>query len=136
MVRHINNKVISISDQEGRAVNLPLRGPVPFPLQDSEGSQIRAEDLVPVQLAVDLEENEKIGNNKTKQRGGSRWSLAEEFAKVIEKAFSLGYVLKDRTRETKGDKSQEGRQCAGAKLEHGSGNCQRFGGRSGIGRRL
>lgn len=105
-------------------------------MQDLEGNQIRVEDLLLVPLAVDLEENGKIGNIKKNQMVRTRWSLAEEFAKVIEKAFSLGYVLKDRTRETKGDKSQEGRQCAGAKLEHGSGNCQRFGGRSGIGRRL
>ncbi|KAK0575010.1 hypothetical protein LWI29_032546 [Acer saccharum] len=108
LVRHKDQKVVSILDQEGRDINLPLRGPIQFPLQDLEGGQNRAEDLMSIPLAVEIDEEVRRGNKKNKKLEVVRWSLQEEIAKVIAKGISLGYVFNARDKETEGSKTQVG----------------------------
>ncbi|KAK0600248.1 hypothetical protein LWI29_013022 [Acer saccharum] len=92
LVRHKDHSLVSISDQEGRGIIIPLKGPITFPLQNSEGGQIRADDLESVPLTVDLGNEGKRGNQKAKHHSvNDRWSLQKELAKVIEKGFSRGY---------------------------------------------
>lgn len=107
LVSHMDQTIGPLSDHGGRDVNLPLEGPVSFPLLNSQGGFVTAAELKSIPLSVELGEHRKKELLQQKN-GKSRWSLQEEIAKVIEKGFSLGYVYKVRGREEEGGESAKG----------------------------
>ncbi|KAK0596042.1 hypothetical protein LWI29_012254 [Acer saccharum] len=70
LLRHKDQMIFAFSDQEGRNVSLPLRGPIQLPLNDLEGGKIRGDDLVEIPLAMELgRDKEKAPNQKKNMQG-------------------------------------------------------------------
>ncbi|KAK1569198.1 hypothetical protein Q3G72_033743 [Acer saccharum] len=54
-VRNSEQRVVSLSDSEGRLMSLPLKDPIQLPLMDGKGGQISGKDFLEVPLAVEIE---------------------------------------------------------------------------------
>ncbi|KAK3206427.1 hypothetical protein Dsin_020473 [Dipteronia sinensis] len=111
-VRHGNNNMRAILDQEGGVICLPLRSPIQLPLSDSEGRFIYGTYLVEIPLTAELE---GLGNmviptpvvtvkkgmkRKNKKQVKSYWNLEEEISKVIEEGVARGIVFNTKGKET------------------------------------
>ncbi|KAK0597066.1 hypothetical protein LWI29_021500 [Acer saccharum] len=126
VVRHDDQRMVSISNQEGKVLSLPLRGPIQLPLTGLKGGLIRGKDLIAVPLAVELdgderrnskiqrmpdtimrfskasalELNQDVGKeNKIPKVKKAPWNLKEEIAKVIKAGVVLGFDFKGREKE-------------------------------------
>jgi hypothetical protein len=64
LLRDKDRRIVAFSNQKGRAVSLPLRGPIQLPIKDHEGGKISGEDLVEVPLAVELGGEGKVSNQR------------------------------------------------------------------------
>ena len=91
-------RLVSMSDREGRLFSVPLKGPIQLPVTDAEGFQIRGSDLQEVPLMVELAGSQRLDHNSygPGKKAGSYWNLEEEFAKVIERGVELGHIIKRR----------------------------------------
>ncbi|KAK1554408.1 hypothetical protein Q3G72_011679 [Acer saccharum] len=55
LVKNSEQRIVSLSDSEGRLMSMPINNPVQLPLKDGKGCQIRGKDLREVPLAVEIE---------------------------------------------------------------------------------
>ncbi|KAK1582548.1 hypothetical protein Q3G72_016141 [Acer saccharum] len=60
LVRNKEHHVVSLSDNDGRLMSLPLEGPIQLPLRDEEGIQIRGHDFREVPINVELSGVERV----------------------------------------------------------------------------
>ncbi|KAK0596443.1 hypothetical protein LWI29_015734 [Acer saccharum] len=104
IVRNKEKRVVSFSDNDGRMVSLPLKGPIQLPLRDAERVQIRGQDFQEVPITVELsgiERVDPIDNTRREVSDDSRtvriyWNLEEEITKVIEKGVALGHIVNSK----------------------------------------
>ncbi|KAK0577412.1 hypothetical protein LWI29_032690 [Acer saccharum] len=115
MVKNSEQRIVSLSDSEGRLMSMPINNPVQLPLKDGKGCQIRGKDLREVPLAVEIEGLAISDPTGSENRGAARkaksarcyWSLEEEITKVIEKGVALGHIITSKTKE-KGQEQHNG----------------------------
>ena len=105
LVRSSKQRTISLSDNDGRLMSLPLKGPIQLPLKDGQGRQIRGKDFREVPLSVEFEgieeTQENVISNTILKPKSSRcyWSLEEEITKVIEKVVAIGQIVTSKSRK-------------------------------------
>ncbi|KAK1552393.1 hypothetical protein Q3G72_015948 [Acer saccharum] len=118
LVRNSDQRVVSLSDSEGRLMSLPLKSPIQLPLKDRLGGQISGKDFVEVPLAVEIEgmeqsEPQGFANKESLPKTKTAkcyWSLEKEITKVIEKGVALGHIVTSKA-NVRRQEQQSGVEC-------------------------